>query len=100
MWAAAWDRSRSRLAHLGHDVILSDPSEEMLSEARAVIGREELENVTLICSSAQKLSKHVSEPFGLVICHAVLEWVASPADLIQALSTFVQPNGALSPDVL
>ena len=85
-----------RLAHLGHDVVLSDPSEEMLSKAREVIGREKLDNVTLIHSSAQELSEHVSESFDLVMCHAVLEWVVSPNDLIGALSPFVQPSGSLS----
>ena len=86
----------TRLARLGHSVTLADPSEEMLDKARDTVSREALNNVTLICSSAQDLSRHVTASFDLVLCHAVLEWVASPDTLIEAVAPFVKPSGTLS----
>ena len=86
-----------RLAHLGHHVVLVDPSEEMLDRVRESVQRENLnERVTVVHSTAQDLSQHIKDTFDLVLCHAVLEWVASPGELIRALSTFVNPNGRLS----
>lgn len=85
-----------QLARFGHEVILADPSEEMLGRAREVIRREGLDNVTVIRSSAQDLAEHVTDAFDLVMCHAVLEWVASPGAVIEALRPFVKPSGALS----
>lgn len=85
-----------RLAELGHRVVLADPSEEMLRKAQGVISREGLDNVEVVHSSAQTLAQHVTESFDLVMCHAVLEWVDSPGEVIEAVSTFVKPTGALS----
>ncbi len=86
----------TRLARLGHSVVLADPSEEMLGRARSVVSREGLSNITLIRSSAQELKEHTADTFDLVMCHAVLEWVASPGAVIGALRPFVKPSGALS----
>ena len=86
----------ARLARLGHSVTLVDPSEDMLGRARDIASREGLENVTLVHSSAQDLSQYVTDAFDLVLCHAVLEWVVSPDELIRAVSTFVRSSGALS----
>ena len=86
-----------RLAHLGHRVVLADPSEEMLDRVRETVQRENLnELVTVVRSTAQDLSHYVKNTFDLVLCHAVLEWVASPGELIRALSAFVKPDGRLS----
>lgn len=86
-----------KLAKLRHNVTLADPSEEVLSKARAAVQRERLANVNIICSDAQTLAQHIDETFDLVICHAVLEWVVSPNKLIKALGTFLRPQGKLSP---
>ena len=85
-----------RLSKLGHRVVLADPSEEMLRKAQGVISREGLNNVEVVHSSAQTLAQHVTESFDLVMCHAVLEWVDSPGEVIEAVSAFVKPTGALS----
>ena len=87
----------TRLARLGHSVVLADPSQDMLDRERDVIERDRLEeHVTTICSSVQDLAQHISGSFDLVMCHAVLEWVASPDEFIRGLSAFVGPKSKLS----
>jgi S-adenosylmethionine-dependent methyltransferase len=85
-----------KLAQLGHTITLTDPSKEMLSKAHKAIQTTKLHNVSVICSDAQNLHKHITDTFDIVMCHAVLEWVASPGDVIQALAGFVKPAGKLS----
>ena len=87
----------TRLAGLGHSVVLADPSQDMLDKAREAIQRDSLEgSVATVRSSVQNLAQHVSGSFDLVMCHAVLEWVASPDEFIRDLSAFVGPGSQLS----
>ena len=91
----------TRLARLGHSVVLADPSQDMLDRARDVIERDGLEGrVTTICSSVQNLAQHINgsfdRVFDLVMCHAVLEWIASPDEFIRDLSAFVGLESKLS----
>ncbi|MCX8712398.1 tRNA uridine 5-oxyacetic acid(34) methyltransferase CmoM [Gilliamella sp. B3464] len=84
-----------RLAQMGHQVTLCDISEHMLALAKQ---KAQTENLTLnfIHSSIQQLSNYVHEQFDLVICHAVLEWVADPVEVIASLKKYLKPEGYLS----
>lgn len=93
-----------RLASLGHHVTLCDISSDMLALAAEDVAEKQLEDrVELRHESIQSLSKHVLDdanntllPFDLVLCHAVLEWVIDPEQLLQDLTTLVVPGGYFS----
>lgn len=84
-----------KLAKLGHQVTLCDISTQMLAQAKE---QAKQENLTLTCihSSIQQLETIIDAPFDLVICHAVLEWVADPIVLIASLKKYLKANGYLS----
>jgi S-adenosylmethionine-dependent methyltransferase len=85
------------LAGLGHEVVLCDLSEEMLSAAKQHARSEGVEDfLRLIHSPIQELNREEIGEFDLVICHAVMEWVASPRHLLVILETCLKPGGLLS----
>lgn len=92
-----------RLASLGHHVTLCDISSDMLALAEQEVVEKQLEDrVELRHESIQSLSKAVldesndCQPFDLVLCHAVLEWVIDPERLLQDLTSLVAPKGYFS----
>ncbi|OCG26788.1 S-adenosyl-L-methionine-dependent methyltransferase [Gilliamella sp. HK2] len=84
-----------RLAKLGHQVTLCDISEQMLALAKQ---KAQMENVKIncLCCPIQQLDSLINQPFDLVICHAVLEWIAEPIALLKALKKHLKPDGYLS----
>ncbi len=85
------------LARLGHDVTLCDISANMLELAQQDINRHKLHSrTTLIHGPIQTLEKNQTTPYDMVLCHAVLEWVDDPQDLITHLLDHLKPDGILS----
>ncbi|MWP49527.1 MULTISPECIES: methyltransferase domain-containing protein [unclassified Gilliamella] len=84
-----------RLAKLGHQVTLCDISEQMLELAKQKALAENL-TINCLCCSIQHLDSLINQQFDLVICHAVLEWVADPIKLINSLKNHLKPDGYLS----
>lgn len=84
-----------KLAKLGHQVTLCDISIAMLTLAKHQAQKDNL-NLTCIHSSIQQLETCLDQSFDLVICHAVLEWVADPVAIIASLKKYLRPNGYLS----
>jgi S-adenosylmethionine-dependent methyltransferase len=85
------------LAEQGHEVTACDISARMLASTRAACDRADADvNVTCIHAPLQDLPDRFSEGFDLVLCHAVLEWLADPAAAIPVLKTLVRPGGMLS----
>lgn len=88
------------LARAGHAITLCDISEQMLKGAR--LEAEQLgvsDRVTLVQTPIQGLAEALpsgTEPFDLVICHAVLEWVLDPQALLSHLVDWLTPGGYLS----
>jgi S-adenosylmethionine-dependent methyltransferase len=84
-----------RLAKLGHQVTLCDISEQMLALAKQ---KAQIENVKIncLCCPIQQLDSLINQPFDLVICHAVLEWIAEPIALLKTLKKHLKPDGYLS----
>lgn len=77
---------------LGHQVLLNDVSNDTLNVAKTQL--ESFEGVTLHHGKLQSLC--FDKSFDLVICHAVLEWLASPYDAIDHLLELVAQGGYLS----
>jgi S-adenosylmethionine-dependent methyltransferase len=87
----------ARLARAGNRVVLADASREMLRRAEASLREAGVaERVTLVHARIQSLDPAKLGGFDLVACHAVLEWVADPADVLARLPPFLGRGGALS----
>ncbi|MEH6601596.1 methyltransferase domain-containing protein, partial [Pseudoalteromonas sp.] len=86
-----------RLAKLGHQVTVNDISSEMLS-----IARESAEKAGVAWSMEwhhcplQELSSCVEGKYDVVLCHAVVEWLADPEPLMVQLKHFLSEAGVLS----
>lgn len=89
-----------QFAKAGHKVVICDISTEMLKLAEKEIEEHQLEDrVTLIHCAIQDLSNHISKgdcQFDVVLCHAVMEWVVNPPELLDVLMTYLNPHGFLS----
>ncbi|MGL5041029.1 MAG: tRNA uridine 5-oxyacetic acid(34) methyltransferase CmoM [Aeromonas sp.] len=86
-----------KLAAMGHQVELCDLSMDMLDLARVQIAKQGLQdNIRLIHCPIQELGMHVTGTFDLVLCHAVLEWLAEPRQTLLGLFPFVKAGGILS----
>jgi S-adenosylmethionine-dependent methyltransferase len=84
------------LAAQGHHVTLAEPAEPMLAAARERFAEAGLEG-TFIQASWQTLAEQASDTtYDLVVCHAVLEWLADPTAIFPALAKWVAPGGWLS----
>lgn len=86
------------LAEAGHRVLLSEPSQPMLTKAKALLAdRAGTERVTCASHALQDISsQYPNTPFDLVVCHAVLEWLADPEAAIGHLAALTKPGGHLS----
>lgn len=83
------------LAQQGHDVTLAEPAEPMLDGARERFASAGLA-ATFIQAPWQEVAEHVEGRFDLIICHAVLEWLAEPAAILPALHRLAAADGWLS----
>lgn len=87
-------------AQAGHSVIICDISAEMLKLAELEVVRLGLQSrVRLIHCAIQDLAQHLgpeNNQFDVVLCHAVMEWVTNPSDLLANLMTYVKTQGFLS----
>lgn len=99
------------LASHGHHVLLTDISADMLQMARQHAQQQGIANVDFAHISLNELalqqaqnkdiqnddirSKQVHQ-YPLVLCHAMLEWLADPQAAITQLKSLVAPGGVLS----
>lgn len=83
------------LAQQGHAVTLAEPAAPMLDGARARFAEAGLE-ARFIQAPWQALDTELEGPFDLVVCHAVLEWLAEPAAILSLLRRFTRDDGWLS----
>lgn len=81
------------LAQKGHHITVSEPSATMLMKAKQQFAEKQLQ-ATFLQQSWQQLT--LEEPFDLVICHAVLEWLAEPFSILSTLHRLTKSNGWLS----
>ena len=83
------------LAERGHQVTLAEPAEPMLEAARERFGCAG-QSATFIQAPWQELSDQLREPYDLVLCHAVLEWLAQPQAILPVLHQLTSGDGWLS----
>lgn len=86
------------LLQQGHSVTVSEPSAEMLQAARSRLDRLPLspgQTLSYVQLPLQQLGQQPMQ-HDLVICHAVLEWLADPATALAWLRRLVTPEGAVS----
>ncbi|MCG8614623.1 MAG: methyltransferase domain-containing protein [Desulfobacterales bacterium] len=85
------------LARLGHHITLCDISTEMLDIARERFEAEEVGHVlTARHTPILEISSDPAQPFDLILCHAVLGWVAAPEAIITHLVDLLPAKGMLS----
>lgn len=83
----------------GHEVVICDISQEMLKLARTQAETLGVASqVQFIHCAIQDLDVYLDgdSQFDLVLCHAVMEWVAKPAELLDSLMGYLKPQGFLS----
>ncbi len=86
-----------QLAKRGHNLTLSDISAVMLDMAQAMFADALPQQQSyFVHAPIQTLSEHVTQHYDLVLCHAVLEWLADPEQAVKSLLPFVKPGGYLS----
>jgi S-adenosylmethionine-dependent methyltransferase len=85
------------LAQQGHQVVLAEPSAEMLERAATGIQQAGLEDsIHLVQASVQELASKGCGSFDLITFHAVLEWLAEPREVLEQLLSCLKPGGWLS----
>jgi S-adenosylmethionine-dependent methyltransferase len=82
------------LAQQGHRLTLCDVSQKMLNHAKQSFADAGL-TAQFHHSSAQVLAAQLPH-FDLVLCHAVLEWLAEPFPTLAVIADKVKPGGHLS----
>ncbi|QJR82550.1 methyltransferase domain-containing protein [Alteromonas pelagimontana] len=80
------------LADLGHQVTLTDASEEVLTLAREMLA--DTPDVTIVQQTLDQAADLHSYDF--IVCHAVLEWLARPFDAIDLIFQNMAPGKLLS----
>lgn len=97
------------LAVQGHSVVINDISENMLAKAKTHADKkdknlditwyacpyQQLENKLSTDHSSQSLDQD-SNKFDLILCHALLEWLAEPAEIMDFFDRQLTENGGLS----
>ncbi len=83
------------LASQGHELTLAEPSGPMLEGARARFDQAG-QSATFIQAPWQALAERLDPPYDLVLCHAVLEWLAEPQAILPALHQLTRADGWLS----
>lgn len=89
------------LAAQGHMVIVNDISANMLEKAQVSAAQTatELDITWYVCpyqELEEKLVTEKYEKFDLIMCHALLEWLAEPAAVMEFFGQQLTDNGALS----
>lgn len=81
-------------ASQGHQLSLCDVSGKMLAQAQHEFQKANL-SAEFFHEAAQTLAPKLGQ-FDLVLCHAVLEWLAQPLPSLQTIAQQVKPGGYLS----
>lgn len=86
------------LLQRGHSLTVCDPSAEMLEAASNRLDTLPLaagQTLEYLQLPLQQLPER-GQRYDLIICHAVLEWLADPASALHCLHQLTHPNGAVS----
>lgn len=109
-WVKSWQQTHTRplrvldvgaglaqisieLAKDGHDVTINDISANMLEIAKQNAG-EAAQNITWHTCPYQQLDDKLTGKYDLILCHAVLEWLAEPKLIMDFFDRWLADNGA------
>lgn len=84
---------------LTHHVTINDISINMLNKAKLSAKQLHIpdDNLSFIHSPYQELEHHLQgQNFDMILCHAVLEWLATPKDVMAFFEKFLSPTGYVS----
>ncbi|MEK6220466.1 MAG: methyltransferase domain-containing protein [Psychrobacter cryohalolentis] len=91
------------LATQGHTLVINDISANMLEKAQESAAQssanDEKLNIAWYVCPYQELEEKLAdktEKFDLIMCHALLEWLAEPAAIMDFFDQQLSDNGALS----
>lgn len=83
------------LAQQGHQVTLVEPAQAMLEAAQERFSDAQCQ-ATFIHANWQSFAEQEQQPYDVVLCHAVLEWLAEPNAILTALHRLTATDGWLS----
>nr|WP_313062019.1 methyltransferase domain-containing protein [Moraxella sp. CTOTU49097] len=109
-WVKSWQQTHNRplrvldvgaglaqisieLAKDGHDVTINDISANMLEIAKQNAG-EAAQNITWHTCPYQQLDAKLTGKYDLILCHAVLEWLAEPKLIMDFFDRWLAYDGA------
>ena len=89
------------LATQGHSVVINDISANMLEKAKANAEQidQALDITWYVCpyqALEETLGKEENDKFDLILSHALLEWLAEPAAVMDFFDQYLTDDGALS----
>ncbi len=87
------------LARVGHEVVIVDPDERMLADARTLAAKELGSMRTLVSTvpgRGEDAPALVAGDFDLVCCHSVLMYTSDPSELLGAVAEMARPRGSVS----
>lgn len=80
-----------------HHCTINDISANMIDKAKQVAYEQNLNNIRFITCPYQELATTIKgEQFDLILCHAVLEWLAKPWRIMDFFDEFLADDGVLS----
>lgn len=85
-----------RLAQLGHQVTVNDISPTMLQKAKLAAGDIAHQIQWQVGAYQDLTTKLGNQQYDLILCHAVLEWLAKPQQIIPFFKQQLTPTGLLS----
>lgn len=84
------------MAEQGHQVVYNDISSKMTEKAKTLAAKHEKNlDISFYHLPYQQLFEHCAKA-DLILCHAVVEWLAEPEDLFKHISAGLKPGGLLS----
>ena len=89
------------LATQGHSVVINDISENMIDKAKTSAQQieQDLDITWHVCpyqALEQQLGQADTDKFDLIMSHALLEWLAQPAAIMDFFDQYLADDGALS----
>ena len=91
----------TELATQGHTLVINDISVNMLEKAKVSVDQsaQNLDITWYVCpyqALEEELTVNTTEKFDLIMCHALLEWLAEPAAVMDFFDRHLTENGAIS----
>lgn len=85
------------IAAMGHEVVINDISPNMIAKAKQNAEKLELNTIRwYVCPYQDLENELVGEKFDVILCHALLEWLAKPWEVMDFFDERLDKGGLLS----